>query len=223
MQCDGISLLASSRRSVEHSHGIMTGENTVRCLQLVPVVMRYSKNSTEYPMRSCSCSILPSLMVVRQHLPLHPCTKMDGFLDLVAVVGKRGQGVCGLCGVESSYGMRRDEKYEEASCECGVLLSTRGRGLGGDGMRVPQTRRVTAIHTFAHYRFCPDAKCRWCQYSIQTPSGGASRKPSGRPSWRRPRSSQGRDRTKIAEMFANERFSQVALVFSYADKGGGLG
>jgi len=69
----------------------------------------------------------------------------------------------------------------------------------------------------------PDTKCWWCQY-IQTrehlsrtaPSGGASRKPSRQPlkeTRELPDPTRGRDRTKIAELLADERCSQAVLVF----------
>ena len=59
------------------------------------------------------------------------------------------------------------------------------------------------------------------RYRIQTrehlfkncPNGRANRRPSGRPSSRRPASSPGRDRTNIAELLADEQCSQAVLDF----------
>jgi len=69
---------------------------------------------------------------------------------------------------------------------------------------------------------CPDTKCWLCQCNIQTrehlfKNCGASRNPSGQPSWRRPRNSQallgGGIVPKFAELLADERCSQAVLVF----------
>ena len=114
---------------------------------------------------------------------------------------------------------------------------SRNRTHGGQGQQVPrlpvlpaETGHCSPGNTSRgrHAAQTPSAggastRSRLGNMSSRTaPSGRASRKLSGQPSSRRPGSSlaaRGRDRTRIAELLADERSSQAVLDFLATDVG----
>ena len=81
----------------------------------------------------------------------------------------------------------------------------------------------------------PDATCGWCQYSIQTREHLFKNCPQWRSQQKTlstsvleetrklPGPTQGRDRTNIAELLADERCSQAVLASSHRPTGGRRG